>query len=102
VVNMKTFVAMNEPEAVVLLYDKNSRSIGVRRSRITVPNAILVHTRHARYNRVFRSKKFLVKHGIALKNTVQFPTAIIDEEGVLVLNLKEMVDAVHMPRSYKK
>ena len=102
VVNMQTFLAMNEPEAVVLLYDKNSRSIGVRRSRTTVPNAILVHTRHARYNRVFRSKKFLVKHGIVLKNTVQFPTAIIDEEGVLVLNLKEMVEAVHMPRSYRK
>jgi len=98
VINRKTFIAMNEPQAVVLLYDKSTRTIGVKRSRLDVPNAILVHTRHSRYNRVFRSKKFLEKHGIQLKQTVQFPTAEIDTDGVLILNLKEMVVAAHIPR----
>jgi hypothetical protein len=102
VVNMHTFIKMNEPEAVVLLYDKNTRTIGVKRSRIDVPNAIVVHTRHARYNKVFRSKKFLAKHDIVLKNTMQFPTAVIDTDGVLILNLREMIAAVHMTRSCKK
>jgi hypothetical protein len=42
VVNLKTYIRMNEPEAVVLLYDRDTRTIGVRPSRLTVPNAILV------------------------------------------------------------
>jgi hypothetical protein len=29
---------------------------------------------------------------------MQFPTAEIDTDGVLILNLKEMVAASHMPR----
>ncbi|HJS51628.1 MAG TPA: hypothetical protein VJ781_06980 [Pyrinomonadaceae bacterium] len=101
VVNLKTYIRMNEPEAVVLLYDRDTRTIGVRPSRLDVPNAILVHTRHARYNRVFRSRKFLAKHGIKIDRTVQFPTAEIDTDGVLILNLKEMVTATHMPRKLK-
>lgn len=100
--NVKTFIAMNEPEAVVLLYDRDTRTIGIRRSRLEVKNAIAVHTRHERYNRVFRSRKFLEKHGIQLKQTMQFPTAEIDTDGVLILNLKEMVAATHMPRRNNK
>jgi hypothetical protein len=98
VVNIKTYIKMNEPEAVVLLYDHEARTIGVRPSRPEVPNAILVHVRHARYNRVFRGRKFLEKHRIYLERTVQFPTAEIDDEGVLILNLREMVEATHMPK----
>jgi len=99
VVNLKTYIRMNEPEAVILLYDSDTRTIGVRPSRLDVPNAILVHTRHARYNRVFRSLKFLRKHGIEIEQTIQFPTAEIDTDGVLILNLKESVLATHMPRN---
>ncbi len=33
VVNLKTYIRMNEPEAVVLLYDRDTRTIGVRPSR---------------------------------------------------------------------
>lgn len=101
VVNLKTYIKMNEPEAVVLLYDRDTRTIGVRPSRLEMPNAILVHVRHARYNRVFRSKKFLAKHGIELEHTVQFPTAEIDTDGVLILNLREMVAATHMPKKLR-
>ena len=101
VVNLKTYIRMNEPEAVVLLYDRDTRTIGVKPSRRDVLNAILVHTRHARYNRVFRSRKFLAKHGIEIKQTIQFPTAELDTDGVLILNLREMVTATHMPRKLR-
>lgn len=98
VINLKTFIKLNEPEAVVLLYDRDTRTIGIKPSRIEVPNAILVHTRHERYNRVIRSKPFLVANEIEVTRTVQFPTAVIDIEGVLILNLKESIAAGHMPR----
>ena len=100
VINLKTYIRLNEPEAV-LLYDRDTRTIGVKPSRRDVPNAILVHTRHARYNRVFRSRKFLAKHGIEIKQTIQFPTAELDTDGVLILNLREMVSATHMPRKLR-
>ncbi len=102
VVNLKTFIKMREPEAVVLLYDRTTRTIGVRRSRLDRPNATLVHTRHHRYNRVFRCKRFLDAHGIKIDRTLQFPNAEIDVEGVLILNLREAVLAAHMPGKGKK
>ena len=101
-ISLKTHIQMNEPEAVILLYDKETRTIGVRPSRLSVSNAITIHVRYARYNRVFRSKKFLVKHNIKIDQTIQFPTAEIDTDGVLILNLKESVLATHMPRSNSK
>src|SRR5437870_3800819 len=58
VVSMHTYLKMNEPKAVVLLYDADARTIGVRPSSFDVPNAIAVRVRHFRYSRVFRSRKF--------------------------------------------
>ena len=102
VINIQTYIKLNEPEAVVLLYDRDTRTIGIRPSRIEISNAILVHTRHERYNRVIRSKPFLVANEIEISRTIQFPTALIDLEGVLILNLKESVTAAHMPLKSKR
>lgn len=102
VINIKTYIQLNEPEAVVLLYDRDTRTIGIRPSRTEIPNAIFVHTRHERYNRVIRSKPFLIANEIEITRTIQFPTAVIDLEGVLILNLKESVTAAHMPRKPSK
>lgn len=98
VVNLHTYVRMNEPEAVILLYDPETRTIGIRPSRIEIPHAIVVRTRHSRYNKVKRSKPFLTANEIEVKRTLQFPTADIDNEGVLVLNLKEAITAAQMPK----
>ncbi len=97
VINLQTYIKLNEPEAVVLLYDPDTRTIGVKPSRLDVPNAIQVHIRHARYNRVIRSRPFLKENGIELNGTIQFPTAVLDRTGVLILNLKESVTAAHVP-----
>ena len=101
-ISLKTYIRMNETEAVVLLYDRDTRTIGVKPSRLTVSNAITVHIRHDRYNRVFRSKRFLAKQNIKVDHTIQFPTAEIDTDGVLILNLKESVLATHVPRNNSK
>jgi hypothetical protein len=98
VVTLPTYQKMKQPEAVVLLYDRETLTIGVRPSRLEVPHAIRVHKRHERYSRVFRSFRFLEKHRIAIPHSVQFPTATIDDEGVLILNLREMVASSSMPR----
>jgi len=98
VINLQTYIKLNEPEAVVLLYDPNTRTIGMKPSRLNVPNAVQVHVRHERYNRVIRCRPFLQENSIKIDRTIQFPTAVIDRTGILLLNLKESVAAAHVPR----
>ena len=98
VITIAVFEKLNSPEAVVLLYDRETQTIGVKTSRLDVPHALVIHKRHKRYNKVFRSKKFLEKHRLVLKHALQFPTAVIDTDGILILNLREAVAAAEMPR----
>jgi hypothetical protein len=98
VISIATFEKINSPEAVVLLYDRETSTIGIKPSRLDVPNAVAVHKRHKRYNKVFRSKKFLEKHRLVLSHSLQFPRAVIDTDGILILNLREAVAAAEMPR----
>ena len=97
VLNLKTYRRMREPVAVILLYDRSTDTIGLRPASDEAHNAILVRTRHSRYNRIVRSLPFLNEHGINLPRTVQFPTARIDDQGVLRLPLRERIGAGHMP-----
>lgn len=97
VLSLKTYREMIEPPAVILLYDRHTDTIGLRPASDDTRNAILVRTRHSRYNRVVRSLPFLREHGIRLPRTIQFPTARIDDEGVLCLPLRERIAAGHMP-----
>lgn len=97
VFSLKTYGRMKEPAAVILLFDPNTDTIGLRPASDQTRNAIVVRTRHSRYNRVVRSKPFLRENGIRLSRTIQFPTARIDDEGVLCLPLRERIAANHMP-----
>ena len=91
VFDRKTFELMNEPEAVVLLFDRATDTIGLKPSDPDSPNAVIVRTRHSRYNKIVRSLPFLKEHDIRLDRTVQFPTASIDEDGILCLNLRDRI-----------
>jgi hypothetical protein len=93
VINLETYRRMKEPEAVVLLYDRGERTIGVKPSSLEVPHAIVVRPRHQRYNRVFRSKRFLSKHGIMVSKRIEFPRARVDADGLLILDLRQAVPA---------
>ena len=96
IISGRTFHKLNEPEAVVLLFDRESQTIGVRPSRLDVPHAVPVRRFKDRTAVVFRSTRFLAKHRIFLKQAVEFPTAAIDTEGILILNLRDIVPATNM------
>jgi hypothetical protein len=93
VVSTETYRQMKEPEAVVLLYDREERTIGVKGSALDVPHAVAVYPRHQRYCHVFRSKRFLNKHGILFTTRIEFARPRIDGDGVLILDLREAVAA---------
>ena len=90
--DLGTFRKMGEPEAMLLLYEPSSRTIGLRPAHPDTSNAVLVRARHARSNRVVRSMPFLRENGIELERTLRFPFPFIEEK-VLILDLRTAVTA---------
>src|SRR4051812_29791550 len=71
--DLDTFRTMGEPLAVHLLYERSTRTIGLRPAHPDSHNAVLVRVRHARSNRVVRSMAFLREHGIELPGPIRIP-----------------------------
>jgi hypothetical protein len=86
--DLDTWAAMGQPQAVKLLYQSELRTIGLRKADPDEPNAVLVRIRHARSNRVVRSRPFLQENGIEIEKTLRFPFPFV-EEGVLILDLRQ-------------
>ena len=76
--------------AMMLLYGRSSRTIGLRPASPDRPNAVLVRIRHERSNRVVRSQPFLKENGIEIDRTLRFPYPFI-EDNTLILDLRQAV-----------
>lgn len=88
--DLDTFRRMGEPQAMFLLYDPSSRTIGLKPAHPDVTNAVLVRVRHERSNRVVRSMPFLRENGIQIDRTLRFPYPFL-EQNVLILDLRSAV-----------
>ena len=88
--DIETFRRLGEPQAMSLLYEPSTRTIGLRPAHSDLPNAVLVRIRHARSNRVVRSMPFLRENGIEVDRTLRCPFPFI-EERVLILDLRTAV-----------
>ncbi len=88
--DLDTFRKMGEPQAMKLLYEPSTRTIGLRPSHPDAHNAVLVRVRHARSNRVVRSMPFLRENGIDVPRTLRFPFPAL-EDNVLILDLRTAV-----------
>ena len=83
-----TYEMLDLPEAVLLLFDRTNRRIGLKPTRKTIRNAypVLVSGRcGAKKVHAFR---LIREYGIDLPATVKFPDAEIDEDGILRLDLR--------------
>ena len=87
-IGAKAFVKLGEPEAAVLLFDKVNSLIGLRPSNENAENAHPLKAKAKARYRVVRAYRFCRKYGIKVDKTVAFNEPEIDEEGVLVLNVK--------------
>ena len=101
VFNRHTYNEMNRPEAVVLLFDPDTDSIGLRPASPHALNAFRPKIKGHAQHRVVRAMAFTRKHNIKVDGTVRFPTATI-EDGILVLNLRYMVTVTGTPRKGKR
>lgn len=88
--DLDTFRRIGEPQAMVLLYEESTRTIGLKPSGPDAANAVLVRARHRRSNRVVRSIPFLRRNGIEIEGARRFPYPRI-EDGVLILDLRTTV-----------
>jgi hypothetical protein len=89
---------LGEPQAMFLLYEPETETVGLEPGHADEPNSVLVRQRHGRSNRCVRSMAFFKKHGILPVTTVRLPLAYIEGK-VLVLDLKT---AVSIGSSWKK
>src|SRR2546421_43745 len=92
VMGRKTVAALGEPQHVVLLFDPDTDSIGVRRAASQVVNAFRMQPNGKRGSYLISIRRFVRKHDIRLDHTVRFPMAHIDN-AVLVLDLHTRVPA---------
>jgi hypothetical protein len=88
--DIKTFRKMGEPQAIVMLYEESTRTIGLKPAHPDAANAVLVRVRHARSNRVVRSAPFLRENGIVIETSLRIPYPAL-EDNVLILDLRTAV-----------
>ncbi len=87
-ISLRTFELMGTPDGFHLLYDKANATIGVKPTRKIMKNAYPALCRSGHGGRVIRAYSFIQEFGIRLHETVRFPEAEIDDDGILILDLR--------------
>ena len=92
--NTKVFEMLGKPEAVVLMFDKKEKVIGMRSARISSTGTFRVHRHTAREtHKVIRPAPFCRAFNIRMDCTSAFMHPRVDDDGVLLLDLKATVPA---------
>ena len=84
-----THEAMGSPNGYLLLYDRDSRVVGLTVARETQAAGYPARPRGNYGGCRIRAYQFCRREHIAYEKTVRFPRAHIDAEGVLILDLKD-------------
>ncbi len=86
--NANTLKAMDANERFVLLYDRMNKTIGVRPVNSLEPNSQGSSPKGSRGGRFVRAYRLLQQFNISIEHTVRFLKPEIDEEGILLLDLR--------------
>ncbi len=98
VMSRVTYEMLDAPPAFVILYDKVNARIGLRPAALATKNAYPARVQKNGAKMV-RGHRLTRMHRINLPHTVQFYDADIDEDGMLVLDLRT---AKISPRARKR
>jgi len=90
-----TWELLDEPDEVLVFYDRNSQTIGIRPAHSQTPHhfPVLKHGRHG--GRRIRANGLNRQFAVSLNHTVRFKAPFLDEEGMLNLDLKTAYPAYH-------
>ena len=86
--NANALKAMDADERFVLLYDRINKTIGVKPANALEPNSQGSSKKGTRGGRFVRGYRLLQQFGISVEHTVRFLKPEIDEDGVLLLDLR--------------
>ena len=88
VLNRAAHERMGKAEAFLLLFDPANQTIGLRPTYPNIKNAYpaLRSGRHG--GRRISAYRLLTERGLHIKETLEFPDAEIDQDGILLLNLR--------------
>ena len=91
--NRRTLEAMGEPDAVTLMFDRRRSTIGVRRSPIDQKNAFRLKWKHRKRSdgRMIYAANFCRLYHIRPDETLRFAAAEVDKDGILILDLNEVM-----------
>ena len=94
VISRFTHEAMGRPEAYLLMFDRTNSVIGLRGAKASLDkNAYPARSRGRHGGRVIRGFRLCSEFGIWVNETVKFPRAKIDGDGVLILDLRQIQTA---------
>jgi hypothetical protein len=88
VLSRYTHEAMKGPDAYVLLFDRQTNTIGLNPSSARSPDAYPAHARGKHGGRVVRAYRLMQRFRVEIPETVRFVRPEIDEDGVLLLDLR--------------
>jgi hypothetical protein len=88
VLNRAAHERMDSPAAFKLLYDEPNHSIGLRPSGERMTNAFIAAKSGKHGGRKIAAYRLITECGLQIRETLEFPDAEIDTDGILVLNLR--------------
>ncbi|HQU94274.1 MAG TPA: hypothetical protein PLK77_18395 [Pyrinomonadaceae bacterium] len=92
--NERAIKAMGDPEVVVLMYDAYMQTIGVKASTLDKRNAFRPKKKDAKIGgRVLYAANFCREFSIKPRGTMAFVRAEVDNEGVLILAMRDTMSA---------
>ena len=88
VMNRAAYERMGAPTAFNLLYDSANNTIGLKPTHKNMQNAYPAAKSGRHGGQKIAAYRLLVECNLNIKDTLEFPDAEIDHDGILVLNLR--------------
>ncbi len=92
--NANTLKAMDADERFVLLFDRMNKTIGVKPANALEPNSQGSSKKGSRGGRWVRAYRLLQQFNISIEHTVRFLKPEIDDDRVLLLDLRLTTNAL--------
>jgi hypothetical protein len=91
VINRVAHQIMGEPKGFLILYDRVNMRIGLKPATLSTRNAYPGVVSNRSGAKVIYAYRLMREQRINLEHTVQFDDAWIDEDGILILDLRTAV-----------
>jgi len=92
VMSRATMEKLGGPEAFILKFDRANKRIGLEPAEVGAENAYPARVANSRSrSRLVRGHRLTKDHAVMLPHTVHFKDASVDEDGMLVLDLRTAV-----------